>query len=201
MVALPGLWLLGMLVHADTSMRKTSFCLSCHEMQPYGSSLTTNGEETLAAAHYRGGRSDRDKACYVCHTKPAIAGYVDAKLRGLHDVRVHYFGEIPERLSIRGGYDVSICLECHAITENFRDVDIHDAVMADIETGSVTCLDCHGPAHSIPGPGGDARGHEDGVEAALSSDGATGPTQASLHSDGATGLADAYAGEDGEIGE
>jgi len=187
MVALPGLWLLGTFVHADISMRKTSFCLSCHEMQPYGSSLTTSGEETLAAAHYRGGRSDRDKACYVCHTKPGIAGYVDAKLRGLHDVRVHYFGKIPERLSIRGGYDVSICLECHAITENFRDVDIHDAVTADIETGAVTCLDCHGPAHSIPGPGGDERRSEDRGDAAFSSDGATGLAEASADERAETG--------------
>ncbi|MBD3348899.1 MAG: hypothetical protein GF400_06845 [Candidatus Eisenbacteria bacterium] len=149
MVALPGLWLLGMFAFADVSMRSTSFCLSCHEMKPYGASLTAGGEETLAAAHYMGGRSDRDKACYVCHTKPGLSGYIDAKLRGLHDVRVHYFGEIPETLRIKGGYDVNICLDCHGETENFRDDPAHRPVMEDIESGGVTCLDCHGPAHAV----------------------------------------------------
>lgn len=149
MCVLPGLWLLGMLAYADTSMRKTSFCLSCHEMEPYGKSLTSNGVETLAAAHYRGGRSDREKACYVCHTRPGLPGYVDAKLRGLHDVRVHYLGDVPETLSIRGGYDVSVCLECHGRTENFREQAVHLAVMDGIEAGDVSCLDCHGAAHEL----------------------------------------------------
>ena len=149
MCVLPGMWLLGMFAYADTSMRSTSFCLSCHEMRPYGESLTVRGEESLAAAHYMGGRSERDKACYVCHTKPGLAGYVDAKLRGIHDVRVHYFGEIPETLSIRGDYDVGICLDCHGPTENFREQPLHKAVMADIEVGKASCLDCHGPAHAV----------------------------------------------------
>ncbi len=149
MFVLPGVWLLGMLAYADTSMRKTSFCLSCHEMQPYGESLIMDGREALASAHYRGGRSDREKACYVCHTKPGLAGYIDAKLRGIHDVRVHYLGDIPDTMTIKGGYDVSICLECHGKTENFRESPLHKSVMSDIESGKVSCLDCHGAAHKL----------------------------------------------------
>jgi cytochrome c-type protein NapC len=150
MFALPALWFLGMFAYADNSMRKTTFCLSCHEMQPFGQSLTAHDQETLAAAHYMGGRSDREKACYVCHTKPGLAGYVDAKLRGIHDVKVHYLGDIPETLRIRGGYDVSICLDCHGPTENFREQPLHQAIMDDIDSGAVSCLDCHGPAHALP---------------------------------------------------
>lgn len=149
MCVLPGLWLLGMLAYADMSMRKTSFCLSCHEMEPYGQSLISDGREALASAHYRGGRSNRERACYVCHTKPGLSGYVDAKLMGLHDVRVHYFGDVPDTLTIRGGYDVSICLECHGETENFKEQPLHRAVMSDIESGDVSCLDCHGAAHKL----------------------------------------------------
>jgi nitrate/TMAO reductase-like tetraheme cytochrome c subunit len=160
MFALPGVWLLGMFAYADTSMRTTSFCLSCHEMRPYGESLTVNGVETLAAAHYRGGRSDRDKACYVCHTKPGLLGYVDAKLRGLHDVRVHYVGSIPETLSIRGGYDVGICLGCHGETENFREQPLHASVMAGIEASDVSCLQCHAPAHAVPARGSGSEASE-----------------------------------------
>lgn len=149
MCVLPGVWLLGMFAYADNSMRKTSFCVSCHEMVPYGESLTDDGRETLAAAHYRGGRSDREKACYVCHTRPGLTGYVDAKLRGLHDLRVHYLGDVPETLATRGGYDVSVCLECHGRTENFREHPLHRAVMEDIETGEASCLACHGAAHAV----------------------------------------------------
>ncbi len=149
MFVLPGLWMFGMFAYADVSMRKMSFCVSCHEMKPYGQSLVMDGREALASAHYRGGRSDREKACYVCHTKPGMSGYVEAKLNGLRDVWVHYFGEIPDTMKIEGGYDVRTCLECHGPTDNFREQPLHKAVMREIESGETSCLDCHGAAHKL----------------------------------------------------
>ena len=118
MFALPAVWLLGMLVYADSEMKKVSFCTSCHEMYAHGNSLKA-GDESLAATHYSNNRVDRKKACYTCHTNPGFVGYVDAKLRGIHDVRVHYFGKAPEELELVAPYRNAVCLQCHGEAENF----------------------------------------------------------------------------------
>lgn len=153
MVALPGVWLLGMFAYADSEMKKVSFCTSCHEeMGAYGASLENDEYGALAATHYLNSRVDRKKACYVCHTEPGLKGYVDAKLRGLHDVRVHYFGDAPEELELVKPYDNAVCLSCHGEAQNFLEGMGHqypETLIDDMKAGEVSCLDCHGPAHSL----------------------------------------------------
>src|SRR5208282_3887530 len=46
----------------------TSFCLSCHIMEPYGKSLHIDDPSYLAGAHYQNHRVPADEACYTCHT-------------------------------------------------------------------------------------------------------------------------------------
>ena len=145
MFAVPGLWVLGMLVHTDGAMRSVSFCARCHEMQPYAEDLREGGE-SLAAGHFREDHVDRDHACYDCHTQPGFSGFVEAKLTGLHDLKVHYLGDVPAELSLGRAYPMSICLKCHA-AESFEDDAVHRPVMGDVLSGTVSCLDCHGVAH------------------------------------------------------
>jgi nitrate/TMAO reductase-like tetraheme cytochrome c subunit len=153
MVALPGAWMLGMFAYADSEMKKVSFCTSCHqEMGAYGESLKNDEYGALAATHYLHNRVDQKKACYVCHTEPGLRGYVDAKLRGLHDVRVHYFGEAPDELELVKPYSNTVCLSCHGEAQNFLEGMGHqypETLIDDLKAGEVSCLDCHGPAHSL----------------------------------------------------
>lgn len=150
MVALPGLWTLGMLVHADGQMRSTGFCLSCHEMAPYGESLSSGDGDALARQHYGNGWVDAEKACYVCHTSPGVSGFVDAKLTGLHDVRVHYMGTVPDTIRLVDPYPNDICLSCHGGEPVFEDSPGHrypETLRDDLTQDRTSCLECHGPGH------------------------------------------------------
>ncbi|MFH1689793.1 MAG: NapC/NirT family cytochrome c [Candidatus Eisenbacteria bacterium] len=152
MVALPALWLLGMLAYADSEMRTVSFCTSCHEMDAYGTSMEIEGDGSLAAAHYRNGYVDRTKACYTCHTNPGFAGYVDAKMRGMNDVRVHYFGKPLEELELVEPYRNAVCLKCHGEVEGLLEGSWHqypETLMGELKAEEMSCLDCHGAGHIL----------------------------------------------------
>ena len=149
---LPAVWLLGMLVYADSEMKKVSFCLSCHEMHAYGQSLEVDDDEALSASHYRNNRVDRTKACYTCHTNPGLLGYFDAKMRGIHDVRVHYFGEAPEEPELVEPYRNAVCLKCHGEAENFLEGYGHqypETLIDDLKAEETSCLDCHDVGHIL----------------------------------------------------
>jgi nitrate/TMAO reductase-like tetraheme cytochrome c subunit len=148
MGVVPAVWLLAFLVYSDDAMHKTSFCASCHEMGPYYESLLVD-DDSLPATHYRNARVDRDKACYECHTRPGLYGVVEAKLKGMHDVKVHYFMEAPEELELHGEYDTSICLKCHEEAASFREGSLHQALMDELLTGETSCLECHDVAHVL----------------------------------------------------
>jgi len=53
---------LGYQHHMDRS-RETSFCLSCHLMEPYGRSLHVDDATWIPASHYQNNRVPRDEAC------------------------------------------------------------------------------------------------------------------------------------------
>ncbi|HYW68785.1 MAG TPA: NapC/NirT family cytochrome c [bacterium] len=152
MGALPALWLMAMLVYADSEMKKVSFCTSCHEMYAHGNSLEVDDDESLVASHYRNNRVDRKKACYTCHTNPGFLGYLDAKMRGMHDVRVHYFGRAPEELELVEPYRNAVCLKCHGKAENFLEGDGHqypETLIDDLRAEEVSCLECHDVGHIL----------------------------------------------------
>jgi nitrate/TMAO reductase-like tetraheme cytochrome c subunit len=120
-------------------------------MHAHGLSLEGD-DESLVASHYLNNRVDKKKACYTCHTNPGFAGYVDAKLRGMHDVRVHYFGEAPEELKLVEPYRNAVCLKCHGEARNFLEGDGHqypDTLIDDLKAEEASCLDCHYFAHDL----------------------------------------------------
>src|SRR5450432_4688249 len=63
----PGLVsVLGFENHVERS-KQTSFCLSCHVMEPYGRSLHVDDPHYVPAAHFRNHRIPTEQACYTCH--------------------------------------------------------------------------------------------------------------------------------------
>ena len=74
----------------------TTFCLSCHVMEPYGRSLYIDSPDYVPASHFQNNRVPQDQACYTCHTTYAMFGDLRAKLNGIRHVYVNYLGAVPE---------------------------------------------------------------------------------------------------------
>jgi nitrate/TMAO reductase-like tetraheme cytochrome c subunit len=148
MVVLPVLWILGALAYADSATRSTAFCLKCHEMEPYGTSVTADNA-TVPATHYRNEWVDRETACYVCHSSPGLRGYAVAKAKGLRDVVVHFLGEVPDEIHLDEPYDAAICLSCHGRDEAFLDLPAHRATVESPAADRPTCAGCHAVAHAL----------------------------------------------------
>jgi len=110
MVLLPAVWLSFALVRADSTTKSVGFCLSCHEMEEYGRDLRSGDARSLASLHYVGRESDAGSVCFRCHSRPSVAGQLDAKLRGARDLWVHYFGDIPDTMSLIRPYPIDSTL-------------------------------------------------------------------------------------------
>ncbi len=150
-VGLPGLAMLLGFSHQMKQARSTEFCLSCHEMRPYGVSLKIDEPDHLPAAHFQNKRIPRDHACYSCHTSYTMFGGVNDKVRGAKHVWKHFFagsdGDAPLHL-----YDPFLnreCLHCHAGARSYEESFGHEDMLADLVDESVSCLDCHDTTHAI----------------------------------------------------
>ncbi len=131
------------------STKTTSFCLSCHVMEPYGESLMVADESSLPAAHFQNGRIDRKVACFTCHTQYTLFGDLNAKLNGLTHLWVYYTGQTPERIELYSPYQNRECLYCHAGARRFE--EIHVADMPELVSNGIKCMDCHTTAHDVAG--------------------------------------------------
>lgn len=143
----------GSTAHLERS-KSTSFCLSCHAMEPYGKSLLVDDSEYVPASHFQNNRVPRDHACYTCHTDYVMFGTVLAKMRGLRHVAVNYFGTIPDSIQLYKPYNNRECLHCHLGARSFEDQSAHqdeETSMADLKSGKVSCLTdgCHDVAHNV----------------------------------------------------
>ena len=130
---------------------QTQFCMSCHEMEPYGKSLFVDNDESLAAVHYQKRLIARDATCYACHTDYAMFGTFKAKLNGLKHVWVHYARPIPERPKLYNPYPNYNCLHCHADARPFIEAPSHQDDLPKILSGEKSCLECHELAHDHQG--------------------------------------------------
>lgn len=130
---------------------QTQFCVSCHEMEPYGQSLFVDNAESLAAMHYQKRLIPRDSTCYACHTDYALFGDAKAKLNGLRHVWVHYFGTIPERPRLYQPYPNYNCLHCHDDARGYLESASHRELQAELQSGQRSCLTCHTLAHDMEG--------------------------------------------------
>jgi cytochrome c-type protein NapC len=148
-VALPLLLSAGSVSSGVHESSRTSFCLSCHEMQPYGMSLFADNRAALSAAHYQNRLVERDSTCYSCHADYAMFGDVKAKLNGLRHVWVHYFRKVPEKIALYQPYPSANCLHCHEDARRFVEAPAHQAVLGALTDGSTSCLGCHNVAHDM----------------------------------------------------
>lgn len=139
--------------HLERS-KQTSFCLSCHVMEPYGKSLHADASEQIPAVHYQNQYVPKDHACFTCHTDYAMYGDIRAKLRGLKHVYVNYIGTVPAHIKLYDPYNNRECLHCHGGSKRFEESVGHTAdetEMQKIKSGQESCLsaECHDRAHEV----------------------------------------------------
>ena len=133
--------------------KQTSFCLSCHIMEPFGKSLYVDDPRYIAAAHFQNHRVPGDQACYTCHTDYALYGGIRAKWRGLHHVWVQYFGNppAPEGIRLYSPYNNRECLHCHLGARSFEESPIHSALHENLVSNQTSCVSsgCHDTVHNV----------------------------------------------------
>jgi cytochrome c-type protein NapC len=146
---------MGTSYHIDRSKR-TEFCLSCHEMEPFGKSLHVDDPTYLAAAHFQNHRVPAEEACYTCHTNYAMFGSFRAKLHGLKHVYVHYLGTppAPEAIRLYDPFNNRECLHCHLGARSFEEGVVHTAdpaLLPAIKANKISCVSsgCHEVVHNL----------------------------------------------------
>jgi cytochrome c-type protein NapC len=144
---------MGTAEHMERS-KQTSFCLSCHIMEPYGRSLHVDDATYLPAAHFQNSRVPRDEACYTCHTDYVLYGSVRAKIRGMHHVSVQYVTGPKPPVHLYTPYNNRECLHCHEGARSFEQGATHNAdpeIMQQIRDNKMSCLSsgCHDTIHNV----------------------------------------------------
>lgn len=134
----------GLNIHFE-STKQTSFCLSCHAMEPYGESLLLEDESYLPAAHFQNRRVDRKYACFTCHTQYTLFGDMKAKMNGLKHLWIYYTGQTPDKIELYNPYRNRECLYCHTGSRRFE--ELHEYDMNELVSNEISCMDCHGKAH------------------------------------------------------
>ena len=137
-------------IHLTEEAKSVQFCGSCHvTMSPLVASLGSD-EESLAAIHYQRGRVSRVEPCYTCHSGYGIWGTVSAKTAGLGHMWRTLTRNYQFPLEHNGAYNIDACLNCHAGTVAFRDVEEHrdpDLAQAMVDREIGCTGDCHPAAH------------------------------------------------------
>ena len=142
---------LGASEHFERS-KQTSFCLSCHIMEPWGKSLNVDDPAYIPAAHFQNHRIPADEACYTCHTNYAMYGSFKVKLNGLHHVYVNYFGKPMNPIHLYEPFNNRECLHCHEGARSFQSVT-HVAMMDVLKANQLSCVSsgCHDTIHNTAG--------------------------------------------------
>lgn len=134
--------------------KSTSFCLSCHIMEPYGRSLYVDDPSYLAGAHFQNHRVPAEQACYTCHTNYAMFGGFRAKIHGLKHVYVQYLGAPKQPLHLYEPYNNRECLHCHLGARSFEEGAVHNAdpdLLPAVKANKMSCLSsgCHDVVHNV----------------------------------------------------
>jgi cytochrome c-type protein NapC len=138
--------------HIERS-KQTTFCVSCHVMEPYGKSLSVDDPQYVPAAHFQNHRIPVDEACYTCHTDYALYGGVRAKLRGLRHIYIQYLGHppAPDQIRLYTPYNNRECLHCHLGARSFMSNAVHMAILDSLKTNEMSCITsgCHDTIHNV----------------------------------------------------
>jgi len=137
--------------HVERS-KATTFCLSCHVMEPYGKSLHVDDPAYLPATHFQNHRVPADQACYTCHTDYTLyTGGIKAKIRGLHHIYAQYLGTAEHPIKLYKPFNNRECLHCHLGARSFEQGTTHSAIMVDIKSNQLSCVTsgCHDTVHNV----------------------------------------------------
>lgn len=133
--------------------KQTSFCLSCHIMEPYGRSLHVDDPSYIPASHYQNHRVPTDQACYTCHEDYVLYGGLRSKWRGLHHVYVQYLGTPMNPIRLYVPYNNRECLHCHLGARKFEESAMHTAIHEELVSNQMSCISsgCHDMVHNVTG--------------------------------------------------
>lgn len=149
LLLLPGLALTGTLTSVMEETTAVSSCGSCHVMRPFVSDMQNAESRTLAARHYQNRWIPRDQ-CFTCHATYGLHGMITAKSAALRHWLLYVTKSGSEPIRHRGPYPNANCLACHANARRFRNGASHRALVADLATNRVSCIQCHGAPHPSP---------------------------------------------------
>jgi nitrate/TMAO reductase-like tetraheme cytochrome c subunit len=134
--------------HGLAGMETVRACGGCHVMTGHVRDLENAQSESLAAVHFKN-RYIREDHCYTCHSDYGMLGTLSAKADGLGHVYHYVTGTHTSPIKIRQPYQNQRCLTCHDGAQKFVNSPGHPAeVRPQLLSGEVSCLDCHGPAHT-----------------------------------------------------
>ena len=131
-----------------SGMETVRACGGCHTMTSRVADLQDPNSESLAAVHYKN-RYIRENQCYTCHSDYGMLGTIAAKLDGVGHVVRYVTGTYVLPIKIAHPYPNVRCFACHAGSQKFLKSPGHPAdVQPQLASGEVSCLTCHGPAHT-----------------------------------------------------
>lgn len=129
--------------------KAVDFCSSCHVMKIFIEDMEDPASTGLAALHYQN-RFIQEDHCYVCHTNYGLFGTVEAKIGGMTHIWEETTGTYQLPVRAKGGYQFTICLNCHGLSARFAKNDLHQAVVGEVLGGQAKCTDCHALSHPAP---------------------------------------------------
>ena len=131
-----------------SGMETVRACGGCHVMTGHVKDLEDPQSESLAAVHFKN-RYIREHHCYSCHSDYGMLGTLSAKADGVGHVLHYVSGTYTLPIKIRHPYQNARCLSCHGGSQKFGTSPGHPAeIRSPLLSGGVSCLDCHGPAHT-----------------------------------------------------
>ncbi len=105
---------------------RSSFCDTCHEMDPYYASW-------MASSH-------ASAECADCHIPPGLVPYIETKLFSLREVWVHITGGTDVPLAVTREIPNESCYRCHSTPQ---DVTLEGVTFSHAEHEEEYCIDCH----------------------------------------------------------
>jgi nitrate/TMAO reductase-like tetraheme cytochrome c subunit len=129
--------------------KQVDFCSSCHVMRDFVGDMQNPTSTRLAALHYQN-RYIQEDHCYVCHTNYGLFGTLEAKIGGISHIWEETTGTYELPIQAKGGYQFTVCLNCHGLSAKFAKNDLHQTVIGQVLAGETACTDCHDLSHPAP---------------------------------------------------
>jgi len=161
LLVLPLFALIGTAGSMFEEMKAVESCNSCHVMEEFVDDMHDPGSATLASRHFQTGAIPTLQ-CYSCHTGYGIFGTMEGKRDGFRHWLLYVTRTWEEPITFKGSYPNSNCLDCHATSPAFREVESHQALQEPLEADEMGCFTCHG----LPHPPRPDRVREDAATAA-----------------------------------